>query len=286
MSRPIQSFILAFTALSITSSTVLAADFRELNHQGIDAMRAGDLAKSEAYFRSALNAYEMEPSRYDLTIKSNLNLLLSKMRNCQDNPPLSGSVSHTHTIADFAGPIFNKEASQRLHSDVQIPMNYAKLTAESASVTKVTYSGEVNQGLIELEARIGDMGNGTYKLIAISSNYFRPTAMQAQKDFSLFKDDEQKKRAVAKKAPPAPPKEETKIPEQPIAEQPPQLPPPAETPPAETPPATTPPDQGSATSQNLAPGVTPEQQAAAAYAVARYQYAQSQGAVPSMPSCR
>lgn len=287
MRRPIFSFIFASIALSITTcSNVMAADFRELNHQGIEYMRAGNLQKSEDYFRAALNAYEKEPTRYDLTIKSNLDLLLAKKRNCEDQQTLSGLVSHTHTVSDFTQAFFNKEASQRLQQDVKIPMNLAKLTPESDSVTRVSYSGEVNQGFMELQARVMDMGNGSFKLLSIASNYFRPTALQARKDFTLFKDDDVKK-AIAKKAPP-PPKAEPKIPELPVAEQPPQVQPPSETPPVETPPVTPPPEQYSTASQSNSP-ITPEQQAAAAYAFARYRYAQSQApaaAPPAMPSCR
>lgn len=286
MRRPTTFIFIVITALSITSNVrVMADDFRQLNWQGIESMRAGELDKSEQYFRAALKAYQKEPSRYDLTIQSNLNILLSKKRSCEDT--LSGHVSETHTISNFVQPFFDNEASRRMQREVKIPLNYLKLSAESDSVSKVSYAGELNQGLLELEARVSDLGGGKYKLLSISSNFYRPVALQANKNFNLFKDDDNKKHiaAAAKKAPPgtppSAPKPEPKMPELPVVE-----PEPSPTPPQNPPEHS----QGAnVASQNNGPVLSPEeQQAAAAIQVYRYQQYMQQQAnrAAAMPSCR
>ncbi len=285
MRRPtIFIFIVLAALFSTSNGPVMADDFRQLNWQGIESMRAGDLEKSEECFRAALKAYQKEPSRYDLSIQSNLNLLLSKKRACEDT--LSGRVSETHTLSNFVQPFFDNEASKRMQHEVKIPLNYLKLSAETDSVSKVTYTGEVSQGLLELEARVSDLGGGKYKLLSISSNFYRPVALQANKNFSLFKDDEAKKHiAAARKAPPAappqPPKQEQKMPELPVV-QPESSPPPPENPPDH-------PQGNNVSAQANAPAPTPEEQAAAAAVqVYRYQqYLQQQGnQAAAMPSCR
>lgn len=60
--------------MAISMLPASAADFRQLNNNGIAALRAGNYAQAVSFFEDALNHYSPESSHYDDGIKSNLKL--------------------------------------------------------------------------------------------------------------------------------------------------------------------------------------------------------------------
>lgn len=96
-SQAILTSMLATALLPAIFLPVLASDFRQLNMDGIKALRSGDYARAELLFAEALKNYLPEDTDYDDGIKSNLKLAQDLLSGKADEGEVAKSSPKIHS---------------------------------------------------------------------------------------------------------------------------------------------------------------------------------------------
>lgn len=180
-----------------------AADYRELNHQAIEAMRAGQYAEAEKLFEQALEAYTPEASCFDLSIKNNLAVLRQNesykgLPERKGSPApaltLSGQVKMTASdrLLAFAQPYFDKIATQKFQRITSVPMKAASIRHYKKDEVQLRYGAEIiGERSFEIIASIQEAPDGSYKLMDIRADVYRKSNLSADAlvwNSSLFND--------------------------------------------------------------------------------------------------
>lgn len=174
-----KSIVLLLLSFTISPAFADSGDFRLLNHQGIEAMRAGDLKRSEELFKAALSAYKPEPSRFNESICNNLALLETKLKQ-QSSHALVGSISSCQTLEEFIQPLLDNAASAKMHTATHVPLRLATISTDGFGAHKIKYSVLIHDGYsLELEAYVKAEGIGKYKLMSLRSELFYPVALNS-----------------------------------------------------------------------------------------------------------
>ncbi len=200
-------------SIFVCASAAYAADYRELNHQAIAYMRAGDYVRAEELFKQALAAYSPEESHFDLTIKNNLAVLqqnesyrasYEKNKPGEQRPALLGQVSTSDGLLSFAQGYFDKAATERFQRITSVPMKAAKIQRLKANEFQIRYSAEiVGERVFEITALINQEANGSYKMLNVHADVYRKTSLKSNAiawnaSTSLFKADDDLKSTDAR----------------------------------------------------------------------------------------
>ncbi len=189
-------FLLAASLLLFCAASADASSYQELNREGIEALKSGELEKAEKLFKKALDAYVPEKTRFDLSIKNNLNVLYQKMKASGQSPEISqaakpleirfSDTNDNRSILEFAQKYFDREASIRMQEISKPALSTkAKIERRAGDKILVHYRGPARgKDSLEIEAEIIKMAENSYKLLSIKSTIFHPLDTQYEQNLS------------------------------------------------------------------------------------------------------
>lgn len=170
----------------------LSSDYRQLNHEAVQAIKSGDYDRAESLLEQALAAYTPEPANYDQSIRNNLSVLrqhkamaATTKRSADSSLPLVGYLSQVSypTVEGFAQPYFEKLASSKLNGTVKVQLGPSNVRRIGAGVYELHFRAAAQLGrTLEISARVQDRGNGIYNMLEIHADSYRPVALRTRAD--------------------------------------------------------------------------------------------------------
>lgn len=141
-----------------------AADYRELNGEGIAALRSGEYPRAETLFKEALASYQPGADKYDNTIRSNLAVLYRKMGRADEAEAIEAQVAAAEgrSVAsagptsekdyiNFARQHLNEIVGAKLQHPVSVALTSAHVMKRPSGDMAVNFNGSTGDRLVSVE---------------------------------------------------------------------------------------------------------------------------------------
>lgn len=189
LSAPVRIFLTVASLAQVLPAC--AIDYRQLNSDGITALRSGDLPQAELLFNQALKGYEPGPDKYDLTIKSNLAVLYRKMGKNDQASALEtevasaegkSAVAPSKALTDkdfiaFGQTHLDEIVSAKLHKPTNVMLTSASVMKHPGGNTAVQFNGFTGEKMVAVEMIMTHNLAGEMSIAGSTMQSYIPTAI-------------------------------------------------------------------------------------------------------------